>query len=278
MQINDIDGSSSADYNDEAKGKVLSGGRTLIGHPPNNHWVHNEEPQSFDLTRPAAPDFPNPKARESITLETTTAPITIAPSKTALVIVDMQNFFLSTALGRQADGPGQKAKEQLLEYALPAATLGGIQVIWLNWGLTTDDLQQMPAGILRAFGFKSATSGIEKETPLNELGKPRKLYNGLGNDIGPVKLEDGSTVDGGKLLMRDTWNVALPPDLAKTYQTGLQTSPPHIWIHKNRMSGLWGSTTPCTEFLEQRGIRTLLFTGVNTGKGVCSMKESFRLT
>ena len=268
MQTDDINGPAEVDSNDEAKGKGLSNGRTLIGHPPDNHWIHHDEPPSFDLTRPAAPDFSKPKAGESITLETTTTPITIALSKTALVIVDMQNFFLSTALGRQADGPGQRAKEQLLAYALPAATLGGIQVIWLNWGLTTDDLQQMPAGVLRAFGFKSPGSDNEKEAPLNELGKPRRLYNGLGNDIGPVKLDDGSTVEGGKLLMRDTWNAGLPPDLTKLYQTGLQENPPHIWIHKNRMSGLWGSNTPCTEFLEQRGIQSLLFTGVNTGKVV----------
>ena len=271
MQTNDIEGSSEVEYCDNAKGTGLSDGRTLIGHPPNNHWIYHDDPSLFDLTRPAAPEFRKPNAQESVTLETTTTPIVIAPSKTALIIIDMQNFFLSTALGRQADGPGQRAKKQLLEYALPAAALGGVQVIWLNWGLTPDDLEQMPAGVLRAFGFRSSTPASQRETPMNELGKPRRLYNGLGNDIGSVKLEDGSIVEGGRLLMRDTWNAALPPDLTMAYQTGLQATPPHIWIHKNRMSGLWGATTPCIEFLEQRGFRTLLFAGVNTGETICTM-------
>ncbi len=37
------------------------------------------------------------------------------------------------------------------------------------------------------------------------------------------------------------------------------------WIHKNRMSGMW-TTTACADFLEKEGTRTVLFTGVNTGK------------
>jgi nicotinamidase-related amidase len=41
-----------------------------------------------------------------------------------------------------------------------------------------------------------------------------------------------------------------------------------VWLHKNRMSGMWGASTMCEEFLKKEGIRTLLFTGVNTDQCV----------
>jgi hypothetical protein len=44
----------------------------------------------------------------------------------------MQNFFLSTALGRAADGAGNQAKKQLIENIIPSARAADIQIIWLN--------------------------------------------------------------------------------------------------------------------------------------------------
>lgn len=123
----------------------------------------------------------------------------------------------------------------------------------------------MPASTIRAFGFKS-TSSSNGKSELNELGKPKKLYHGLGSDMGPIELEDGTVVDGGGLLMRDTWNADLPSDLKATYERGQHANPQHVWVHKNRMSGFWGASTPGTDFLESQGLRTLLFAGVNTGK------------
>ena len=112
---------------------------------------------------------------------------------------------------------------------------------------------------------------------LTENGKAKRIYKGLGSEIGPVRLEDGSTVDGGRLLMRHTWNAALPPALDAAYKEGQGLlHNPDVWIHKNRMSGLWGTGTPCTEFLEKEGIRTLLFAGVNTDQCVGgSLQDAF---
>jgi nicotinamidase-related amidase len=147
----------------------------------------------------------------------------------------------------------------------------------------------MPPSTRRAFGFQttleegkavasptrnldSPTADTQKpasrpDSTTTENGKPKRLYRGLGSDIGPVKLEDGTVVDGGRLLMRSTWNAALPPDLDAVWKHGqsLHPGPADVWIHKNRMSGLWGAATPCTQFLDEKGIRTLFFTGVNTG-------------
>jgi len=194
----------------------------------------------------------------------------------------------------------------LLNTAIPAARKAGIRVIWLNWGLTDEEIEDMPASTRRAFGFEAALNkaaseraapavdahgvnqsaaelitndknGKGDQTELTENGKPKRLYQGLGSDIGPVTLEDGSTVDGGKLLMRDTWNAALPTALDTSYQEGQKIDhKPDVWIHKNRMSGLWGSGTPCTDFLEKEGIKTLLFAGVNTDQCVGgSLQDAF---
>ncbi|MCJ1225180.1 hypothetical protein MMC12_001829 [Toensbergia leucococca] len=279
--------------------------RALVGKPP-NHWLYSLSPPTFDLTRPSPPDFPLPSPSRSISLATSTTPIIIDPSKTALVIIDMQNFFLSASLGRPADGAGNKAGRCLLSTAIPAARKGNVQIIWLNWGLTDSEVEQMPPSTRRAFGFEAAlkkeaedkaipvidahgvnqaaaeeiTKGensLPEHNELTENGKSKRIYKGLGSEIGSVKLDDGSTIDGGRLLMRDTWNAALPPTLDAAYQEGKAMSHlPDIWIHKNRMSGLWGSSTPCTEFLEREGIKTLLFAGVNTDQCVGgSLQDAF---
>ena len=277
--------------------------RSLIGTYP-NHWLHSASPPSFDLTRPSPPEYAPPSPKDSISLSTTTTSIVISPAKTALVIIDMQNFFLSIHLGRPADGAGNSAKMRLVDIAIPAARRAGIQIIWLNWGLTNKDLDLMPPSTLRAFGFEAALGrgGKSKSLPaidahgvnqavaeqfmqdkngvleeLTENGKPKRIYKGLGSEIGPVTIEDGKVVDAGRLLMRDTWNAALPPALDEAYKEGrLLKKKPDVWVHKIRMSGLWGSSTPCTDFLEQQGIKTLLFSGVNTDQCVGgSLQDAF---
>ena len=222
----------------------------------------------------------------------------------------MQNFFISTCLGRPADGAGNKAQKCLLEKAIPAARKAGIRIIWLNWGLTDSDIVKMPPSTRRAFGFEDSLKAnaeaealpAEEALPaidahgvnqaavelhlkeqaastndLTENGKPKRIYKGLGSEMGPVTLGDGSKVDGGRLLMRDTWNAALPPALDAAYQEGQRMkATPDVWIHKNRMSGMWGATTPCEEFLKKEGITALLFAGVNTDQCVGgSLQDSF---
>jgi len=158
----------------------------------------------------------------------------------------------------------------------------------------------MPPATLRAFGFET----VAKDTPgyddlesrreaidehgVNESaaklakakietpGKDARIYKGLGSEVGEIKLADGKTIEGGKVLMRDQWNSALTPELDAAYQEGQSASPADVWIHKNRMSGMWGDKSLCTEFLEKEGIRTLIFAGVNTDQCVGgSLQDSF---
>ena len=279
--------------------------RSLIGRHP-NHWLYTKHPPRFDLTRPPPPEYITPSPRDSVSLSTTTTSIVISPLKTALVIIDMQNFFLSTYLGRPSDSDGNIAKMQLLDTAIPAARNGGIQIIWLNWGLTDEEIECMPPSTLRAFGFEAVMeregngkslpavdahgvnqtaaeqfvqgeNGVLEEKELTENGRPKRIYKGLGSEIGPVKIEDEKVVDAGRLLMRDTWNAALPPALDAAYKEGRSLKEkPDVWMHKNRMSGLWGSSMPCAEYLEREGITTLLFAGVNTDQCVAgTLQDAF---
>lgn len=147
-------------------------------------------------------------------------------------------------------------------------------------------MAEMPAAVSRAFGF--AATGPEGEAVaankfgerkfrggdvLLENGASGAAYSGLGSPCGSVEAvgADGGreTLDAGRLLLRDSWNAALYAPLDAAFQEGRKLERnPDVWIHKNRMSGLWGAKTECEEFLELHGIRTLLFAGVNTDQCV----------
>jgi nicotinamidase-related amidase len=272
--------------------------KAIIGNPSKTFWLYDSK-TGFDLTHPATPTSPSPTP--NYTIKTTTLPIMIHAPKSALVIIDMQNFFLSPQLGRPTDSKGLLAQQQLLKYAIPAARKAGVRIIWVNWGLTQEEIDDMPPSTLRAFGFETVLASewesYEKVTKkqaaidshgVNEgchkypdphietSGKNPRLYKGLGHEVGPVTLEDGTQIPGGRLLMRDTWNADLTPELRQAYEEGKNASPPDIWIHKNRMSGLWGSSTMGTEYLEKEGIKTLFFTGVNTDQCVGGSLQDVR--
>jgi len=272
--------------------------RAIIGNPKSSFWLYDSK-TGFDLTHPDTPTSKRPTPAYSI--KTTTLPITIHPPKSALVIIDMQNFFLSPQLGRPTDSKGLLAQQQLLKYAIPAARKAGVRVIWLNWGLTQQEVDDMPPATLRAFGFETVLAeqfesyekvdkkqaaidshgvneGCHKfpDPQIETSGKNPRLYKGLGMEIGKVTMDNGSTVSGGGLLMRDTWNADVTPELKEAYEEGLKANPPDVWIHKNRMSGLWGANSLCTDFLDKEAIRTLFFTGVNTDQCVGgSLQDAF---
>ncbi|KAK3067314.1 hypothetical protein LTR53_015896 [Teratosphaeriaceae sp. CCFEE 6253] len=269
--------------------------RAVIGDAK-NFWLYSSK-TGFDLTHPERPS--SPAVKPNVTIQTTTKPITIDPAKSALVIIDMQNFFLSPAFGR-AKGAGHAALDQLVQHAVPAARKAGMRIIWLNWGLTDQEIDQMPPAVTRAFGFdvfddeegafdshdKGAGTAVDKHGGLGhqgghvvlEDGKKGRKYKGLGSACGMVEdPETGKETDAGGLLMRDAWNSALMAPLDKLYEEGAKLqSRPDVWIHKNRMSGMWGVKTGCEQFLEEKGIRTLFFTGVNTDQCVGgSLTDSF---
>ncbi|KAF2964111.1 hypothetical protein GQX73_g9474 [Xylaria multiplex] len=237
-------------------------------------WLFTNR-DGFDMTHPATPSSPPVYPR--VTLETTNSAITIAPSKTALVIIDMQNFFLSAALGR-SHHEGLEAEEKLLKLGIPAAREAGIQIIWLNWGISEASLETLPPIVWRIFGWESTEGDnfvVEDDDPDAAPGQmitrsERKSDGGIGSSLGKVKLENGAEVDAGRVLMSDQWNTALHGALEDAYQAGLKANIPDVQFKKERISGLWGPSSDIEVFLQKKGIKTLLFTGVNTDQCVLS--------
>lgn len=259
-----------------ANGEDAQHRHAVIGSK-NNFWLYDSR-TGFDLTHPTTPSSPAVTPR--VTIETATAPITVDPAKSALVIIDMQNYFLSEALGR-GKGAGHKACDELVQYAVPAARKAGIRIIWVNWGLSQQEVDDMPPSMIRAFGFVGRVG--DEDVPLDKYGEARfkggdqlfedgqkAKFKGLGSEMGIVKdPASGKEFDAGKMLMRDQWNTALYSPLDKMYQEGknLKTRP-DMWAHKNRMSGMWGPSTACEDLLQNEGIKTLFFAGVNTDQCV----------
>src|SRR5258708_1162279 len=132
----------------------------------------------------------------------------------------MQNFFLHPAL--RSHTTGLNAYEQLVKVTIPACkNLGewkyyknrgfsihelntGIDIIFVNWGLTDQDLESMPPSLFRSMS-------IDKLPPrsLNRSTGTIPLYTGLGHDMGSMTRPGHSgVVRLGRLLMRDQWNTS----------------------------------------------------------------------
>lgn len=107
-----------------------------------NFWLWDEE-DGFNLTHPDTPTSDPVTPR--IHLEAFNAKLVIAPQKTALVVVDFQNNWLSEPW--RSRGPAHDAKDTLLKCSLPAARKAGIQVVWLNWGLTDEGSEHLTPSI-----------------------------------------------------------------------------------------------------------------------------------
>lgn len=242
---------------------------TQLGHDPSNYWTYDGETGTIDLTRGTG------DPTQHVTLQTTTGPIRVNPVTTALVIIDMQNYFLSPALrpptnGTNTPSAGQRAAANLLTSAIPGARAHGIPVVWLNWGLSEEDLRTMPPAIVRTMGRYNAGATCADANDMVRVKDPL-VYRGLGEDLGRVTLEDGTTVEGGRILMLDTWNAGLYGDLNEEYRGHAGDSrDADVVVYKDRMSGLWGSETQLERHLLERGITTLLFAGVNTDQCVGS--------
>ncbi|KAH6657850.1 isochorismatase [Truncatella angustata] len=209
-------------------------GDTVTFGPEGDRWLYNRSTKTYDLTRG--------KHTQGFTIQTTQGPpgtsFTVDPEKTALIVVDMQNTFLHN---KCRDHPtGLATVEPTLTLIHKCRKLG-IQVIWLNWGLTEEDLASMPAVVSRSF----ARSLVEPSHPVRRLG--------FGADLG-----DGM----GRTLMAGEWNSALYAPLAAAVNSLDKHLP------KNRMSGLWNEQTPLWRYLMQSGHRTLMFAGVNTDQCV----------
>ena len=263
-------------HNKGSRINQISIGEKLVVGGPYNHWLWSPQ-DGYDLTRPADPisEF---RASKCLLLECQVSNITIDPAKSALVIIDLQNFTLSRALRHDLPPEMFEVEDVLLQYGIPASRKAGIQIVWLNWGLDEEELESLPPQQYRVFGWKSniqdGRCGIEfrartTASATNFIhGGEKRVLNAPGDELGEVTLEDGSKVDAGRALFKNTWNAALHEPLATSFNES-QTSPlPDVLFHKNRNSGMCEAMTKCTDYLSTKGIRTLLFAGMNTDQCV----------
>jgi nicotinamidase-related amidase len=175
----------------------------------------------------------------------------------------MQNLFLPSAIGRER-GAGHAAEQALLGKCIPAARKANIRVLWLTWGISDEGLRTVPPMFYRNFGFTfDAEAG-------NSLQEWRLTNGGIGKSVGRVTLEDGTLIEGGRLLMKDQWNTELHGDLAKAYNEGIRLTPADVRFHKETHSGFWGGNTDFAQYLKREGLRTLLFAGVYRSVRPCN--------
>jgi nicotinamidase-related amidase len=205
-----------------------------------SHWVYLKN-NTFDLTRSLS--LPTTSSL-TIPMSGTRKSAIIEPSRSALIIIDMQNFFLHPEINAGATA-GRNAVEPTLKmiYAFRAK---GIKILWVNWGLTHYDLLTIPPAYLDGFS--------------GQAHSPLATFN---SDMGT--LNDSTPI--GKFLMRDSWNARPYGPLYDTQISGVSKGT-DLYFHKNRMSGLWGAQTPLGTWLEENQMTTLFFGGVNTDQCV----------
>ncbi len=177
-------------------------------------------PSHVDL----APAGPPPR---KVTIKAAPQDISVDLTRTAIIVVDMQNDFCAPGgwvdnLG--ADLTPERAPIAPLRALLPALRAVGVPVVWLNWGNRPDRLN-LPPGVLHCFNPDGASVGIGD--PMPGTGAP--------------------------VLQKDSPSAAVVEELPFV--------PGDIAVDKYRISGFWD--TPLDSILRNLGVTTLLFTGVN---------------
>ena len=165
-----------------------------------------------------------------VILDAKPAPINIETSKTAVLVVDMQNDFGSK--GGMFDRAGLdismiQATVRPTSKVLEAARNAGISIVYLKMGFRPD---------------------------LSDLGnvdspnRTRHLRFGVGQKI---SAPDGTE---GRMLIRDTWNTDIVPELKPEHGDTV--------VYKHRFSGFF--ETELDDVLKSLGIKYLIVTGCTT--------------
>jgi ureidoacrylate peracid hydrolase len=162
-----------------------------------------------------------------LTLETRPEPLQIDLSRAAVVVVDMQNAFASSAGLLDLAGvdiSGAAAVTRTIGQLLPAARACGVPVVYLQTGYKPD----------LSNGGGERSPNPRKETALCLMRARPELR--------------------GQLLVEGTWDFQIVDELAP--QAG------DVVVLKTRYSGFAGTTLDAT--LRVRGIQYLFFVGIAT--------------
>jgi ureidoacrylate peracid hydrolase len=168
--------------------------------------------------------------------------LSIDPTETAVIVVDMQNDFGSEG--------GMFAR-------------AGIDISAIR-GVIEPISRVLDAG--RRTGMKVIYLKMEFEPDLRDAGGPGapNLVRHLALDVGKaVKAPDGSD---SRILIKGTWNTEIIPEL--------QPQPHDIVMSKHRYSGFF--ETDLDSVLKSHGIKNLVFTGCTTSVCVEStLRDAF---
>ncbi|MBV8925409.1 MAG: pyrimidine utilization protein B [Bradyrhizobium sp.] len=181
------------------------------------------------------------RGQAEVTLPARPEPLAVRPSETAIIVVDMQNAYVSKGgysdlAGFDVSGAG-KAVAQTRK-VLDAARAAGVLVVYFQNG--------WDAGYIEAGG--PGSPNWHKSNALKTMRARPELQ--------------------GTLLAKGSWDYAIIDELAP--------QPGDIVVPKTRYSGFFN--TNVDSLLRARGIRNLVFTGVATN--VCvesSLRDAFHL-
>ncbi len=197
----------------------------LFGPGASNAWTLQDGRTS--LVRNA----PRPRP---IQMDASGDPIEFDLSRSALIVVDMQNDFCHRMgwFGQKGiDVSPMRKPIPVLKRLLPAWRSAGAPVIWLNWGIRADRLNLPP--VVQFKGKRSAEA---------------------------VGYAEHSPVDHGPSLVPGHWGAQVVDELA--VESG------DITVFKHRLSGFWDNELDSV--LRGMGVTTLFFAGVNTDRCVFS--------
>ena len=206
----------------------LSGELLALGSSPRNQWRVNA--QQCDLTRLKA-------VYQPLALPALPQDLTIDLSRTAVVVIDMQNDFCHTSgwlASIGVDVAAARGPIEPLQALLPALREQHVPVLWVNWGNRPDKLNLSPSA-LHVYNRDGRSVGLGDAL----------VAGPFGHQLSPV-------------LQADSWGAAVVDELVKAHTD--------ISIDKFRMSGFYD--TCLDSVLRNLDIKTVLFAGVNADQCV----------
>lgn len=171
--------------------------------------------------------------------------IIIEPSRSALVIIDTQNFFLHPQFTPAAT-KGRTIVNTMVDM-IEGFQAANMKILWTFWGLDNLDLSTIPPAFKS--GFSTNGSDFADQS--------------FGADMGIV---DG--IPAGRKLMCRSWN-AQPYGVLNDLKNGGLAAGTDLYFN-NRLSDLWGAQTPLGLWVQENEMTTLFFGGVNADQCVWS--------
>lgn len=193
--------------------------------------THPPTPRRWGLSPDHADLVTEVRRPRPLALEAASQRITLDLSRTALLVIDMQNDFCTQGGWLSSIGvdvsPAREAVAALSEL-LPDVRAAGMPVVWVNWGVRPDQVN-LPANVVHVYD-------------------PDGSGGGMGQRAGHSEA----------VLTAGSWGAAIVDELTP--------GPEDLRVDKHRMSGFFD--TPLDSILRRLEVRTLLFAGVNADQCV----------